>query len=69
MITSRSLLRRMKNVSDKNCRENRNAHFMFSNFFSPENRAVFEIMWKNVVEPGRSQITENMAHMQCMLVT
>jgi hypothetical protein len=27
------------------------------NFFSPENRAVYEIMWKNIVEPGRPQMT------------
>jgi len=25
---------------------------VFSNFFSFENRAVYEIMWKNVVELG-----------------
>jgi hypothetical protein len=30
---------------------------MFNNFFSPENRAVYEILWKNVVEPGKTQIT------------
>jgi len=29
---------------------------MFSNFF-PENRAVYEITWKNTVEPGRPQMT------------
>jgi len=30
------------------------AHFMFKNFFFfPENRVVYEIMWKNFVEPGR----------------
>jgi len=28
---------------------------MFSNFF--KNRVVYEIMWKNVVEPGRQQMT------------
>jgi len=30
---------------------------MFSNFFSPENRAVYEIMWKNTVELDNTQIT------------
>jgi len=25
-------------------------------FFSPENRAVYEIKWKNIVQPGRSQM-------------
>jgi len=29
---------------------------MFYNFLF-ENRAVYEIMWKNVVERGRSQMT------------
>ena len=49
VITSRSVLLRMRNVSDKNCRENQNTHFTFSNFFFPENHAVYEIMWKNIV--------------------
>ena len=31
-------------------------HFMFNNFFS-ENRAVYEIMWKIMVEPDRPQMT------------
>jgi hypothetical protein len=30
-------------------------HFLFSNFFY-ENRAVYEIMWENIVERGRSQM-------------
>jgi hypothetical protein len=30
-------------------------HFMFNNFF-PENRAVYEIMWKNMVQPDRPQM-------------
>ena len=37
---------RMKNVSDINCRQKQDAHFMFSNFFS-ENNAIYEEMWKN----------------------
>ena len=32
-IISRSFLLRMKNVSDKICRENKNTHFAFDNFF------------------------------------
>ena len=46
----------MGNVSDKSCTENQNTHFVFSNFFS-ENRAVYEIMCKNTVQPGRPQMT------------
>jgi len=33
MITSRSFLLRMRNVSDKICRENQNTHFVFCNSF------------------------------------
>jgi hypothetical protein len=46
----------MTNVSDKICRENQNTHFVFSNFL-PENRVVYEIMWKIVVQPDRPQMT------------
>jgi len=62
---SRSILLRMKNVSDKICRESQNAHFMFNNFppppplhpIRPENRAVYKIMWENILEPDRPQMT------------
>ena len=57
MIICHLILPRMRNVSHKSCRENQNTHSMFSNFFPPENCAVCEIMWKNVVEPDRSQMT------------
>ena len=39
MIISLSFLLRMKNGSDKSCRENQNTYFTFNNFLS-ENRAV-----------------------------
>jgi hypothetical protein len=54
---SRSILLRVTNVSDESCRENQNTHFMFNNFFFFENRAVYEIMWKNNVQPDRPQMT------------
>jgi len=54
-ITSRSVLIRMRNVSDKSCRENQNTHFMFSNYFFV-NRAVYEIQWKHNVQPDRLQM-------------
>ena len=63
LIISCSLLRRMRNVSDKRCRENQNKHFMCNNFFSGS-RSVYQIMWKNTVDPDRSQMT--MAHAHCM---
>jgi hypothetical protein len=45
----------MRNVSDRNCRENENTHFV-SNFLN-ENCAVYEIIWKYFVDPGRPQMT------------
>ena len=57
LIISRSFLLRMRNVSDKLCRENQNTHFMFSNFFFPENCANYRKMWKYIVEAGRPQRT------------
>jgi hypothetical protein len=35
--------------------EKTKTHFMFNRLFS-ENHAVYEIMWKNIVEPGRPQM-------------
>jgi hypothetical protein len=45
----------MKIVSDKCCRENQNTQFMFNNFFLYP--AVYEKIWKNIVEPVRLQMT------------
>ena len=47
----------MRNVSDKNCREPQNKHFVFNNPFFFENHAVYEVTWKNIVEQGRPQLT------------
>ena len=55
MIISRWILLRMRNVSDESCRENQNTFCVKYFFF--ENRTVYEIMWKNIAEPGRPQMT------------
>jgi hypothetical protein len=45
--------------------ENQNTHFMLNNIF-PENRAVYEVMWKKYCTAGPA--TDNkMAHALCML--
>jgi len=54
MIISCSSLR-MKNVSDESFRQNQNT--LYADFFSFENHFVYEIMWKNMVEPSRPRIT------------
>jgi len=46
-------------------RENQNTHFKFSNFFF--SRAVNEIMWINIVEPGRPQMTIWHMHIACRI--
>ena len=53
---SRLILLRMRNVSDRSWWENQNTQFMLSNFLS-ENHTIYQIMWKNMVEPDRLQVT------------
>ena len=55
-MTISHFLLRIKDLSNKTCREIQNTHFTFSDFL-PENRAVYDIMSKNVVEPKGPQIT------------
>jgi len=43
MITSHSFLFKMRNLSDRNCRENQNTHFTSNNFFFKSCR-----LWNNV---------------------
>ena len=45
----------MRNVSDQRYRGSQNTRFVFQNFF--ENRAVYEIKWKNIAEMGWPQVT------------
>ena len=47
---------RMRSVWGKGCRENQNTCVKFSNVF-PENCAVYKIIWKNIVEPKKPQVT------------
>jgi hypothetical protein len=48
----------MRNVSDKSCGENHDTYFLSNNI--SENRAVCDIIWKNMVEPDRPQMTRRM---------
>jgi len=65
-IISCSVLLRMRNISDKSCRENQNTHFMFNNCFQKSCH-----LWDNVEKYFRAgQATDyNMAHALCMLDT
>jgi hypothetical protein len=67
-IISHSILLRMRNVSGKCYRENRNTHFIFNNFFKKKNRAVYEIMWKKILYSRTNhRLQYNTAHAHCML--
>jgi hypothetical protein len=48
---------RMRNISYKICRDNQNTHFVLNKIVS-QNRTVYDIMWRNVVQPEESQMTE-----------
>jgi hypothetical protein len=50
----------MRNVSDKSSRENQNTQFTFSTFFF-ESSAVYEIMWKNVVDKPQMAVDNTWA--------
>ena len=55
MTMCRWMILIMRNVSNIRYNENQNTHFMFSNF--SENRAIYGIMSKNMVESERPQTT------------
>ena len=55
LIISCSFLLRLRNISDRFCIDNQTTHFISSNFSG--NPAVCEVMWKNIVEPERPQMT------------
>jgi hypothetical protein len=67
LIISHSVLLRMINVSDRSCRENQNTHFMFSNFFFFFFNSRYEIIWENIVELDRLQMTVLLMHIACWL--
>ena len=46
MVMSRLIRLRMRNVSDKGCRENQNTHFVFNNV--SENRAVYDTITRRM---------------------
>jgi len=67
MIIPCWVLLRVRNVSDKSCRENQSTYLMF-NFLPPINLAVYEIIWKNMVEPDWPQLTVSGMHFACWIL-
>jgi hypothetical protein len=48
---------RVKNVSDKICRENHNTHYKYIKKKNSENRAVYEKTLENMVQREKPHIT------------
>ena len=46
--------------------ENQNTHSLLNNFFF-KNCAIYEIMWKNILETGRPQMTIWCMHIACCI--
>ena len=58
VIISHSVLLRMRNFSYKSCRKKAKHKCSLSITFFFENSKVYEIIWKNILEPGRLQMNE-----------
>jgi hypothetical protein len=56
----------MRNILDERCRKNQSTFFIFNNFFS-ENRAVYELMWKNMGKTGNDDCVLHLSHCCCLL--
>jgi hypothetical protein len=54
VIISRSFLLRMTNISDRNCRENKNTQFVFNNFFFPRKLCRLQDNVEKYCRPGQA---------------
>jgi hypothetical protein len=63
-INRLSFLLRVRNVSDEIV-EKIETHILWSVTFFFESRSVYEVMWKNVVEWGRPQMTISCVRVAC----
>ena len=59
MIISRFIFIRMRNVSGKICKEIKTHILCSKTPHPPENRAMQDIMWDELVEPDRPQMTRD----------
>jgi hypothetical protein len=66
MTMARSILLGIRNISDEFVNKSKTQILCSINFYS-ENRAFYEIMWKNMVEPHTSQIKIWRMHIACRI--
>ena len=67
MILSCSFLLRMRNVSDKRFRDNRNTHFVFNNFFPRKSCRLWDNVEKYCRARHRPQMTIWRIHISCWI--
>jgi len=60
-MTSNQIFLSRRNILDENYRENKNTNTLHDQQLSPETRAVYDIMWKIIVNPDRPQMTMHAA--------
>jgi len=65
MIVARQIVFKMTNFSVKSGRENESTYFAFNKFF--DSRVVYGIMWKNIIQPDRSQMTKRRMRIACWI--
>jgi hypothetical protein len=65
-IISRSVPLRMRNVSHESCWEVK-THILCSKICFPQNGAVYKIMWRNIVQPGKPRITTGRMRIACRI--
>jgi hypothetical protein len=66
-----TILLRMRNYKKKRklVQAIKNTQFMFEKFFSPKDRAVYEVTWKNTAQPGRLRMTISHMRIACRITT
>ena len=56
MMVSRRFSLRMRNVSGQTCKENKTLFLCPLKFFF-DNHAIYEVMWKSIIERDRPEMT------------
>ena len=67
MVISRSILIRMRKFSDKIVEKIKTPMLCSVTFTFFKNRTIWEIMWKNIVDPGRPHITIGCMRIACWI--
>ena len=64
LLSGSIFLLRTRNGASRICRENENKYFTFNSFFP---KLLLFIMWKNILQPGRPQMTTRRMRFACWI--